>query len=693
MGRKKKLATRPKPKRARSIPEPRPVAEDPFERFSFPLLIVTGLAIFGIYVPTLYPSVPGGDSGELIVASYRLGVAHPPGYPLYTMLGKLFSAFPVGALAWRLNLMTALFGAVAATVLTRATWTLTRNFGAGLMAGGLFAFSPLVWRYSIQAEVFSLNSLFVAILLSSLVSFERERGGAKLVWFCFWFGLGLTHHHTLLFIGAPIGAWMLWRVRRDSMRWPRIVKLPAFGLLGMSPYLYLFVSPADHPSTTWGDTSTLPGFVTHLLRRQYGTFQLGTSERGGSLGERLTAFLAQLPGELLWIGPALALVGVGVAFLASGSGPRVRVLRVVVVTLVFYLVVFGSLTGISLEDPFWHEIHARFWQQANLIVCLLAGAGLAWLARPALTWAPIATLAVALPAFGLQVGVNRAAQDHGQDRAVSDFAEALLRPLPQDALLITKGDLYWNAVRYKQVCEGIRPDVRILDLELLKAPWMKARVERHLPDVHVPGAVYRAPAKRTAGSYDLEALFAANVGRLPVFSNALDHGDASWSQGHTSWPEGLVDRIAPKGTPLGVDAWLERTDRWIGQTELHFLDDVPPGSWEHIVRETYRKVESRRGSRLLAEVVGKGLGDDYLRRTGAILEQAASMRDEPPAPVYLNLGIVYYLLRGKEPRAVEKMVEAWTVYQRVAPADAPERALVARALADPEGADIGIGSR
>ena len=97
------------------------------DRSVFPVLLVLALAVLGVYGSTLYPSVPGGDSGEFIVASQELGVAHPPGYPLYTLLGKIFTWLPVRTVAWRVNLLTAVLGAVAATLLARATWSATKS--------------------------------------------------------------------------------------------------------------------------------------------------------------------------------------------------------------------------------------------------------------------------------------------------------------------------------------------------------------------------------------------------------------------------------------------------------------------------------------------------------------------------------------------------------------------------------------
>ena len=144
---------------------------------------------------------------------------------------------------------------------------------------------------------------------------------------------------------------------------------------------------------------------------------------------------------------------------------------------------------------------------------------------------------------------------------------------------------------------------------------------------------------------------------------------------------------------MDVDRWLAETDRWSDEVDLEFPDDLPRGSWERVAREEYRKVESRRGTHLLANALGGSRGDDYFRRAGAILEEAAAMREEPSAPLYLNIGIAYYMLRRSDPGAVQKMIAAWTRYLELAPPDDPQRALVDRALRDPHNAEIGIGIR
>ena len=118
------------------------------------LLLAPALAVSALaaYVPTLCPSVPGGDSGELLQIAIELGVAHPPGYPTWTMMAHAFSYLPWGGLAWRVNLSSAVCDAAAAGLLCAAVGAWCDSDWTGVAAGGAFAFAPLVWQYATQAR-------------------------------------------------------------------------------------------------------------------------------------------------------------------------------------------------------------------------------------------------------------------------------------------------------------------------------------------------------------------------------------------------------------------------------------------------------------------------------------------------------------------------------------------------------------
>ena len=164
-----------------------------------------------IYVKTLCPTVYIGDNGELITASYCLGVAHPPGYPLYTTLGKIFTFLPFGSVAFRVNFMSAFFASLAAVLV----YFIILHIAAGIRISStslspwvfhslaaatgalMLAFSGEFWSGAVAAEVFSLNAFFLALLILVLLKWNGKRD-SYIYLLGFIFGLSFTNHITIV---------------------------------------------------------------------------------------------------------------------------------------------------------------------------------------------------------------------------------------------------------------------------------------------------------------------------------------------------------------------------------------------------------------------------------------------------------------------------------------------------------------
>ncbi|HET7903801.1 MAG TPA: DUF2723 domain-containing protein, partial [Candidatus Eisenbacteria bacterium] len=155
-----------------------------------------------LYALTLSPGVGAGDGGELMLAAASLGVPHPPGYPLWTLAASAAAQVPIGALALRVNALSALFAALAAGLL----WALARRAGFGrfgaAVAAALYAVSIPVWRTAVEAEVYSLAAaLFLALLhlARSATRAEAGDGATSRADALFFFAAGLAYlaHQTL----------------------------------------------------------------------------------------------------------------------------------------------------------------------------------------------------------------------------------------------------------------------------------------------------------------------------------------------------------------------------------------------------------------------------------------------------------------------------------------------------------------
>jgi len=124
---------------------------------------------FVVYLSTLSPTVGEADSFEFQVVSYTLGIAHPSGYPLYVLLGKLFTLLPVGNVAYRVNLISPLFASLAVVFLYLCLMHLTRQRAVSVFAALTFAFSRTFWSQAVIAEVYTLNAFFVALVFYLLL--------------------------------------------------------------------------------------------------------------------------------------------------------------------------------------------------------------------------------------------------------------------------------------------------------------------------------------------------------------------------------------------------------------------------------------------------------------------------------------------------------------------------------------------
>ncbi|MGE5139737.1 MAG: DUF2723 domain-containing protein, partial [Rudaea sp.] len=156
-------------------------------------------ASLALYVSTLAPGMLRGDSGEFQWAMASLNVAHATGYPLYTLIGHAWLQLPLPGLpAWRLNLLSALFGAGAVMMVTILGWKLTRRIDAALAGAAFFAVAPVFWFNASILEVYTLNAFLLAHILFLLIRWGEtpvaQRTDTPLFAAFFVIGLSLAHH-------------------------------------------------------------------------------------------------------------------------------------------------------------------------------------------------------------------------------------------------------------------------------------------------------------------------------------------------------------------------------------------------------------------------------------------------------------------------------------------------------------------
>ena len=448
---------------------------------SWVLPSLLALVCLSFYLQTLLPTVGEADTFEFQVVVPQLGVAHPTGYPLFVLLGKLFTLLPLKNMAWRVNLASAVFGAGAVVVIHGVLRRLTGSHspsGADLRGAGnhglvsesrdkgfsgllpfltalAVAFSATFWSQAIIAEVYTLHNLLVMAILGLLL---REKAGptdteraARWRWQAVFFllGLGLTNHLTMALLVPAVVLSALWDERERAIAdW-----FCAAGLFLLGLSLYLFV-PLRWPALNDGQWMTLRDFLNYVTGGQFhGALRLDGWQ--DPTRWRIVARLFLQP--FGWPGIALAAVGV------INLGFRRR--RALAVTGITFLAFFVYGLAYYVADI------AVFLLPGQLILAIWMGVGVASLAGLLSAQADVAR-AIGRPliiaSFALvplsSIWVNLPGVDRSQDRGREHWGRYVLRlPLEKGSAILADPKRF-APLYYLQQVEGLRSD---LDMVLL----------------------------------------------------------------------------------------------------------------------------------------------------------------------------------------------------------------------------------
>lgn len=240
--------------------------------------LVTGIALV-LYVPTLMPDVGTWDTAEFQAIGPVLGIAHPTGYPAYTILAWLASVVlqPFGNEAFRANLLSALLMAGAAGLLAVRVVQATRRWPLGVLAGLVFMATPIAWRLSTRADAHALHALLAALMLVLLAGWQLHEGrgdaraGRWLVATAFVYGLALGNHALSLLLAPGIAAFVL--LVAPCILWQRwrlvLGCLAVLALTTAAVYAYLPLRSAMDPPLEYADTETWKGFWYVVLGQQF----------------------------------------------------------------------------------------------------------------------------------------------------------------------------------------------------------------------------------------------------------------------------------------------------------------------------------------------------------------------------------------------------------------------------------------
>jgi hypothetical protein len=426
--------------------------------------VISLTAYLNTMAPTLTWAHYGADGGDLVTAVARGSIPHPPGSPVYLLLGDLFVRLPWGDLAWRLNLMSAVLAAGAAGLTTIALWNLLQQTESdapapsilgvvALTAGLCLGLSPLFWSQAIITEVYALAASFAALVVA-LSTWKGPPWALGLSW-----GLGLGAHPTLVFL-APLVAWATWGERKGRLL--RLATACLLALLGWGMlYGPVLLAHGSEPSP-WGDVRSFDGWWALVSGRMYRGYLFALPL--ASWPRRLLAWAGLLARQFTPVGAVLA--GLGVARLWQIRRP------LALATVLAFGAVSAYALGYDTADSLVYLTPvlplAALWLGAGLLQVFK------WLSHRLRSgaWAILLLPLIQALLFWAQV-------DLSGDRTAIEWAEQVLQQAPLQAILLTERDRHTFTLWYAQDVLGERLDVTVVDVDL----WGQEAYRQQMADV------------------------------------------------------------------------------------------------------------------------------------------------------------------------------------------------------------------
>jgi len=417
--------------------------------------VVAGAASLLIYASTALPGVSFGDWAEMQQVPARLEVPHTTGFPLYTVLGWLFSLLPIGSVAYRADLLSAAAaaGAVGMTVLIAGRLGVRPLIA--LAAALALAGTATLWEEATFAEMNGLHLLLSAIVIHRALVWRDERRDRDLRLGALFAGLSISNHLLALSVVPIVILWVAFAGGWQIVRRPRLLaECALLFAAGLSFYLLIIVRALAGPPEVYGWLLTVDGFWDFVTGAKFRSdMRFGTGESVAAAWRAVPDIVAGIERGANVVFSVMPILG-AVLHLRRDRWAALLLAALVAANVYMYAGYRGDLAHYLLLA----------WLTLAVWLAILAEVVVGRLARP--LGAGVRAIEVGLVALAVVfVASNWANNDQSGNRLGEEFADEVFAALPRNAILIS----YWDTLTtlgYAHCVEGQRPDLALVTYDL-----------------------------------------------------------------------------------------------------------------------------------------------------------------------------------------------------------------------------------
>ncbi|MEW6040121.1 MAG: DUF2723 domain-containing protein, partial [Elusimicrobiota bacterium] len=511
--------------------------------FSFLVFIL----IFTLYLFTGYPTVsPYRDSGDLAAASYSLGIAHPPGYPLYTLLGKIFYCLiPFASAGYRVNLMSIFFAGLCCAFSFLIVKTACKSIVAGIISVLFLASSPAFYSLAHVSEMYSMSAAFTALIFLLILKANNSRD-MYLVFLILALSLGSHPAMSLIIPGVIIFLFLRRNELNFSVRSLAVAVI--FFLAGFLIFTYFPVRSCANPVLEWGRTNTFEGFFRLLTRADYGGLKLHPEQ--SKFHWTLEIFAAQ---NVLFVKSLVRQFGIpGVigGFLGIILFFKNRLWWPAFTGLILTGPLFFVLSNLPLKEKTTLPILEPHIVTPNFIFAVFIGIISGYLIQSGIKKLLSSTFIIAIavtPLFIFAVGFEK--QNHRNSYFSYDRAQNIFRTMSKDSLLYDPDDSTAFIVSYFRLAEGKRKDIK--PVVFFRTHWGYERLREKHPEL------FQGKDILTAQEF-IREIFSFNIDKRKIYTDIVTKIPGEYK----SYPVGVlyIARMPEKKLPR----------EFLGQSELLF---------------------------------------------------------------------------------------------------------------------------
>ncbi len=467
------------------------------KKYHYLISILVTFFSFLIYLFTTAKDLQFTDSGELAAVCITLGIAHPTGYPLFTILGHLWSylQLPISKI-YQMNILASIYTSLSVLIFYFIAYSILKNLNflkktksqkktittnylspsienyitvSSIVATLIYSFSITVWSQATNFEVYSLQLLLINLVILTFTKAWQSNEQEKHLYLiaAFLLGLSFTNHlTTILLLPALIFIYFKTPSKFDfsisKFKFLFLTLLPF--TLGLSLYIYLPIRSAMEPDFNWGWVSRgFDKFWYHVTGKQYQVWMFSDTE---TMKKNFSLFFQMMPSQFGWIGILPMILGI-IQLFRFNLSYAIFLFLIVIIALVY--VINYSIHDI---DSYFTVVYIPFH--------IFTAVGLFWLFFKI---RQISYFFIITPIISILI--NYESCNLSNNFLVREYTNNLINNLEKNSLIISAQWDYWcSAFWFMQKVENVRPDIVLVEKELLRRTWYPYQFKKWYPEIY-----------------------------------------------------------------------------------------------------------------------------------------------------------------------------------------------------------------